>query len=129
MQSSRRNNLNSYSVLMNSSELYSFRRFKTHVICSNDNSHEYIGFLSECFYVMLTYYEQFTCILGQRSYAWKVLHGGLPTVISCYSGATFCLQHWDYINQSYSDALVLPTLMYGCSAKVYQVGYIYIYII
>ncbi len=71
-------------------------------------------------------YEQFTCIRGRRSYAWKVLHGGHPTVISCYSDATSCLRYWDYINQSYSDAPVLPTLMYGYSAKLYQAEYIYI---
>jgi len=56
LQSSRRNNLSSCSVLiMNSSELYSFRRFEPCVIFSDDNSYEYTGDSSECFHVMSTY--------------------------------------------------------------------------
>ena len=49
----------------------------------------------------------------------QVLHGGHPTVTSCYSDATSCLRYWDYLNQSYSDVPILPTFMYSlCSAVI-----------
>ena len=49
----------------------------------------------------------------------QVLHGGHPTVTSCYSDATSCLRYWDFLNQSYSDVPVLPTFMYSlCSAVI-----------